>query len=198
MNNSKDFQIIVGSVTLTHCTLWYHCSRHLSLPRSGITTKGVNSGGAHPQPSSEHAEKVADICISPKGPVGHCRLAWSPSPSLSAAHFPVIVSFTATWGPSDCHGVNHVEVPFPLGYPFGEPPVPPSFDHHWGTGHPGLVLAEAHCLGGLTWERLDIHFLPWTGAWVPEGWLLLVAMKFFTCVPVRGQIQSLMGSPCLQ
>ena len=55
--------------------------RHLSLPRSGITTKGVNSGGTHPQPGHKPAEEVVDICISPRET---CRslygLAWSPPP----------------------------------------------------------------------------------------------------------------------
>ena len=38
--------------------------RHLSLPHSGITTKGVYSGGTQPQPGCDHAEEVADICVS--------------------------------------------------------------------------------------------------------------------------------------
>ena len=34
---------------------------HLGLSRSGLTTEGVNSGGANPQCSCDHAEEVANI-----------------------------------------------------------------------------------------------------------------------------------------
>ena len=54
--------------------------RHFSLPRGGITTKGVNSGGTHSHPRYKCAEEVDDICISPRGT---CRLLGRPTWSLS-------------------------------------------------------------------------------------------------------------------
>ena len=57
--------------------------RHLSLPRSGITTKGVHSGNSMPQPSHRHSEEVANICISLWRTGGSlCRLDSLPSPPL--------------------------------------------------------------------------------------------------------------------
>ena len=96
--------------------------RHLSLPRSGITTKDVNSGGVYPQPGCEHAEKVADIHIGPRGTYGLLhRLAMSPSTPHSEAHFPIIhFGFTATpWDPQTA-----------LGWPvWGCCLLPPSYLH---------------------------------------------------------------------
>ena len=89
---------------------------------SGITTEGIDAGGAHPQPSHECTEESADICSSLRGTYGPlCRFAIPSSPLPSGVHFPII-NFGVTTSPRD-------PVDFPRVTQVGMPPPPSS---HFG------------------------------------------------------------------
>ena len=171
--------------------------RHLSLPRSGITTKGINSGGAHPQSNCEHAENAFNICICPRRtcrPLS--RLTWSPSPLWCPFPYHPCQLHNHHQGPSDWPRVTCVEVPSHPSWlsPFGEPLVPPVVGHHQCPWHPWLVLVRVHCLGGAHWG--EVGYPPPTPDRCPHTRGATVPCS--NVVPYlhthQGQIQSLMGS----
>ena len=81
-------------------------------PGVASTTKGVNPGGTHPQPSCEHAEEATDIHISPRG---NCRLlhglAWSqPLLPWKVTSLSSRLAILLSPGTSDCPRVTHMGV----------------------------------------------------------------------------------------
>ena len=181
--------------------------RYFGLFRGCITTEGIDTGSAHPQPSHEHAEESADIWSEWRGAYrSWYRLAIPPSPLPSEIHFPVISNgFTTTQGPLDFPRVTIVGMHPPPSklFLFWEPLVLPTVDHHWGSQ---TSLVSSACgidawasdgpssgVGMLGRGQLPTP-LPCICVQASEGWLFLLVMYSLTCLPIGGRIQSMMGS----
>ena len=133
--------------------------RHLGLSRKGITTEGVDSGGAHPQPICKHAEEVADISISLRGTCEPlCGLTISPStPPLRSTYLSsMLASLLPPWTLRLSQG-NPCGDAIPSLSLYGDPLELPIVGHHQGPRHPWSVLSRAHHLGWHAGERPDIH-----------------------------------------
>ena len=152
--------------------------RHLSLSQSGITTKGVNSRGTHPQPSHKCVEEVADIHISPREIVGHCMDSLSPSPLPLR---PTILSSMSAplppQGPLDHPGVTCVGCHLSL--------LPVSIwrasnaSCSWSSSRSQTSLVSSiqdPNLGWACWVEAGYPPLLWICAWAPEEQLPLEAM----------------------
>ena len=115
--------------------------RHLSPSRSGITIEGIDSGGALPQPGCEHAEELADICISPRGTCGPLfRLTISSSPPHLGTTS--LSSMSASQPPPGT-------LRLPWGDPCGVLPLPSSHIHLESTQcFPQLVIIEVPDIPG--------------------------------------------------
>ena len=166
-----------------HWTSWYHCLKDTSsLFRSGITTKGVNSGDTHPQSSCECAWGGDQHMHWIEGDLHSAAQSHNvPTHSSSEGHFPVIhVGYPAT--PRDPQTALGWPVwgcsPYPPScLQVGQLPVPPIAGHHQGPRDPWwLVLSGAHCLSWACWG--GVKYPPTYPGQAPEhqrgDWLLAV------------------------